>query len=353
MRKGTDAGILWHTRFAALARWKSNHGSCNVPKAEGVLGRWVVRQRELFKKGTLAVERKNLLNNLAFVWNTNHAAWQSKYHLLKQYNDARGHCCVPMSDPQLGMWVAKMRGNKRRGKLCQERVRRLDEIGFIWNTAETEWLEKFERLLQFRKRMGHACVPFNEGELGWWVNTQRQCKRKGKLSLHRERLLNQAHFVWNPHQFHAQRRKLATNKRLADKQVTKACSANEQPPDRQYSLSMATALTNKRQKLQSPQSDSLPSIRTTTPFSTNSTLPMYSRSAQVRSIASLLSPLPDGDKAFIPRMTIFPTQASFLPSLRNEPNLVSTSELPGQRASDFVLPPISSLMQLSGCLYLV
>lgn len=54
---------------------------------------------------------------------------------------------------------------------------------------------------------GDSCVPFNEGELGWWVNTQRQNKRKGKLVPHREALLDKADFVWNPQEFLAARRR--------------------------------------------------------------------------------------------------------------------------------------------------
>ncbi len=68
-------------------------------------------------------------------------------------------------------------------------------------------MDKYNRLLDFRNTNGHSCVPFNEGELGWWVNTQRQNKRKGKLLPHREALLNKADFVWAPQEFLAARRR--------------------------------------------------------------------------------------------------------------------------------------------------
>lgn len=178
-----------------------------MPKAEGKLGRWVVRQRELHKKGKLETERKKKLDRLEFVWNTNEAAWEHRYALLVRYAETHGHCCVPISDATLGMWVAKMRANRRRNKLSKHRIDKLNAIKFVWNTAETDWMDKYKRLLEFRRINGHSCVPFNEGELGWWVNTQRQNKRKGKLIPHREALLNQAHFVWNPQEFLAARRR--------------------------------------------------------------------------------------------------------------------------------------------------
>lgn len=207
MDSDTDGTALWQRRLSDLRDWKHKHGHCTVPKAEGKLGRWVVRQRELFKKGKLHHRRRDDLDTLDFVWNTNNAAWQRRYNLLVEYAYEHGHCCVPIAHPKLGMWVAKMRANHRRGKLPQPRVAKLVRIGFVWNTAETDWMDKFDKLLQFRKRHGHSCVPFNEGDLGWWVNTQRQCKRKGKLVVEREALLNQAGFVWNPQQFLAARRR--------------------------------------------------------------------------------------------------------------------------------------------------
>lgn len=206
MENETDSK-LWEQRHSELTTWQSNHGNCNVPKAEGKLGRWVVRQRELHKKGKLEPERKKKLDKLGFVWNTNEAAWEHRYALLIKYAQVNGHCCVPISDATLGMWVAKMRANRRRDKLSAHRIDKLNAINFVWNTAEADWMDKYNRLLEFRRINGHSCVPFNEGELGWWVNTQRQNKRKGKLIPNRETLLNQAVFVWNPQEFLAARRR--------------------------------------------------------------------------------------------------------------------------------------------------
>ena len=35
----------------------------------------------------------------------------------------------------LYQWVHDVRGNRRRGKLAADRVRRLDELGFVWNPS--------------------------------------------------------------------------------------------------------------------------------------------------------------------------------------------------------------------------
>ncbi len=138
------------------------------------------------------------MNNIGFVWNTVTAMWEERYRRLTEWKRVHGHCAVPIAQGELGTWVSKQRQLRKRGKLSQEKIDALNNLGFTWSTAEADWEDKFKRLCQWAKERGHASVPFNEGELGWWVNTQRQCKRKGKLSLAREERLCSLGFVWNP-----------------------------------------------------------------------------------------------------------------------------------------------------------
>ena len=64
---------------------------------------------------------------------------------------------------------------KRRGArqyLDDEKVRRLDEIGFTWafKKVTKSWEERFEDLVQFRSENGHCNVPRGFGSLGEWVS---------------------------------------------------------------------------------------------------------------------------------------------------------------------------------------
>lgn len=124
--------------------------------------------------------------------------WEERFRRLSEWKRTHGHCAVPIAQGELGTWVSKQRQLRKRGKLAKEKIELLDSLKFTWSTAEADWEDKFKRLCEWTKRHGHASVPFNEGELGWWVNTQRQCKRKGKLSVGREARLQTLGFVWNP-----------------------------------------------------------------------------------------------------------------------------------------------------------
>lgn len=188
----------WSQRYNQLVQYRAINGNCCVPKAQGPLGRWVARQRELRKKNAIQPDREAKLNELGFVWNTNDNAWDQHYERLKEYRDVNRHVCVPIAAGVLGVWVAKQRQLKRRGKLAANREERLNDLGFVWDTPSLEWNEKFEALQQWKAAVGDCRVPFNAGELGWWVNTQRQRKRKGQLQPDREAKLNAIGFIWNP-----------------------------------------------------------------------------------------------------------------------------------------------------------
>lgn len=70
------------------------------------------------------------------------------------------------------------------------------------DTAAADWEEKFGALLNWKDRNGgDTRVPFNspgEDGLGWWVATQRQALRKGKMSEERKTRLDSIGFCWNP-----------------------------------------------------------------------------------------------------------------------------------------------------------
>ena len=66
-------------------------------------------------------------------WDLIEHDWQEKYEQLKQYIQENGDANVPQRHSALGKWVRSQRERKGLGKLSNERIKLLDEIGFIWN----------------------------------------------------------------------------------------------------------------------------------------------------------------------------------------------------------------------------
>ena len=129
----------WQAMFADLVAYRAKHGDCNVPiygTENPRLGLWVERQRRARKLGILTEDHFQRLDKIGFVWSRAGEPWESKYAALVEYQQKHGHCrahAIAKENASLGKWVRKMRYKRRQGKLSEERVRRLDALGFTWS----------------------------------------------------------------------------------------------------------------------------------------------------------------------------------------------------------------------------
>ena len=133
----------WEERFELLKAYKEENGHYRVPKSAEYrgfkLGRWVEMQRCDGKSGKLGKDRVSQLNGIGFTWVTRESSrpWNEWFALLKAYKEEYGHCRVPRRAEyrgfNLGAWVHNQRCIHKNGKLSEERVARLDGIGFCWS----------------------------------------------------------------------------------------------------------------------------------------------------------------------------------------------------------------------------
>ncbi|ELR21862.1 helicase associated domain containing protein [Acanthamoeba castellanii str. Neff] len=95
-----------------------------------------------------------------------------------------------------------MRQSKRMGKMKEERVRKLEELGFLWRCEQTGkviWEEMIEKLKAFQARHGHCRVPVEwpeDPQLSAWVVYVRQRNRANNLSQEKVKELDAIQFVW-------------------------------------------------------------------------------------------------------------------------------------------------------------
>ena len=197
--------VKWEDKFSALVKYKEAYGDCNVPQSwieNPKLGAWIGNQRQTRKQGTLSDERVRRLKEIGFIWESNEAAWEEKFSNLIKYKEAHGDCKVPMGwieNPSLGQWADAQRQARKKGTLSEARVRRLEEIGFIWELLEAVWDDLFAALTEYKQAHGDCNVPQKwpeHPELGTWVNTQRGRRKKGVLSKERTRRLDEIEFIW-------------------------------------------------------------------------------------------------------------------------------------------------------------
>eukprot|EP00956_Cyclotella_meneghiniana_P010292 scaffold14196_cov27-Cyclotella_meneghiniana.AAC.2 len=131
--------------------------------------------------------------------------WEKRYRELVSYKEENGDCNVQRKFdkyPGLGIWVNNQRAYKKKGKLTDERKRKLDDIGFDSDLHATAWNKRLNELKQFKSVHGHCNVPLRYDQnpaLGRWVIQLRDKKKKDALCEERVNKLNTLNFTWNPH----------------------------------------------------------------------------------------------------------------------------------------------------------
>ena len=145
-------------------------------KPTGDLLRWVNYQNACNKKNKKGVEtdltedRIVVLNHVGFQWKlTNEERWEKNYQDLVQYEHLNGDCKVPRG-PGLGEWVSTQRKEMKKysqdksSSLTEDRIEKLDSIGFEWNL--NDWEDKYSQLYVFASENGHCDVPRKHKTLG-------------------------------------------------------------------------------------------------------------------------------------------------------------------------------------------
>ncbi|MDB4686088.1 Helicase associated domain protein [Akkermansiaceae bacterium] len=195
----------WNFQFQRLLAYKREYGDCLVPQdfKDKHLANWISNQRQTKRNGRLDPEKIERLNEIEFSWNRFDEVWETNFKKLAAYKEDYGDCLIPArweADKQLAGWVSKNRRDKKVGGLDQDKVQRLDDIGFVWNPAKETWKLQFQRLVSYKKEHGHCLVPksFKDTKLVSWVYGQRKAKRNQKLGSDQILQLNQLGFSWDP-----------------------------------------------------------------------------------------------------------------------------------------------------------
>jgi predicted helicase len=196
----------WEDGFRQLLRYKQEHADCNVRRGSlkyRDLGNWVHGQRRNRKDGKLSREQISRLDEQGFVWELFNISWEKMFSELKEYKRLHGDCNVLRGWPKnrrLANWVGVQRAKKAGGTLGKDRIRRLEEEGFIWDRSEAAWEEMFKTLVAYKAIHRNCNVrarwPENP-QLATWVSTQRKQKKQGKLSHQRIKRLNSLDFTWD------------------------------------------------------------------------------------------------------------------------------------------------------------
>ena len=202
-------GMVWKTRsetawakgLEAARRYRQQYGDLQVPSAykdaDGfALGNWIRNTRSRFGSGGLKESQIRELDALGMVWNSIDAKWERCYAEAALYYEKHGSLnlapkYVSPSGIRLGAWVENQRAYYLKGELSDDKIRRLEAIGMLWEGRnDRQWLKAYEAAERYFQQYGDLNVPYQyvspEGiRLGYWVVRQRAAY-KGRFSIEKK-----------------------------------------------------------------------------------------------------------------------------------------------------------------------
>ena len=204
----------WLEQYTALADFKTEHGHIEVPVSylpNPSLYYWIGTQKQSYKKGKLSEDKIELLNKIDFDFvckprdrqkkvlrsgekpflDTDE--WEKLFGELVEWKEKNGNCDVPQRSGRLGSWVHYMRFYIKQGKLSQEQIDRLNQVGFTWNVTEDRWMAKYQALSKYKADHGNFDMVASNPIYNW-VTYQRKLYHDGSLPEDRVNLLNEIQF---------------------------------------------------------------------------------------------------------------------------------------------------------------
>jgi len=207
----------WDIMYLEAEKYYEEHGNLIVPAtfetSEGYsLGRWIRTQRNSYE--SLSDEQVEKLNKIGMLWTSViKDRWLTNYNYARRYYEEHGNLVVPYAyeitddgaNVKLGVWISSQRDSYAKGRLRDEQISMLEEIGMCWDRYDEKWEIGYSYARLFKEQKGDInFVPTDYNidgfTLGRWLNSQRTNYRNGKLNDKRIAKLSKLGFKWSAHE---------------------------------------------------------------------------------------------------------------------------------------------------------
>jgi superfamily II DNA or RNA helicase len=204
----------WDEMFVELQTVKMKHGHCDLDKIKKIglyeLHGWVEAQQRKFRRGELNDGQIEKFKALGVVFEMPitdpRQAWDKMFETLVKYKQKYGDCDVPSNFSEmeyLGSWAACQRKLRSDGLLSRDLIRRLEEVGFVWDRKEYHWQKMYSAASLHLSSGGlsglEAYIRFNgeaHTEMRKWVEAQQSAKKRKVLSRPKQSALEEIGFPW-------------------------------------------------------------------------------------------------------------------------------------------------------------
>ncbi len=205
LEKLNSIGFVWDTDEE---RWQSNYleikkmteqyghfpkrSDFSADEGKWSLYVWLTAQRVKFGRGELSEEKQKLLNDIGFELNTetNDERWNRLYLEAKKFNEENNRFPTTTDVKkypemnELYRWIIRQRKAFNEGKLSEDRVKLLNELGMVWDLSDAKWngqLELLNAFIRENKRTPSANEKFKNKAIGQWYSEQLRRLKSGSL----------------------------------------------------------------------------------------------------------------------------------------------------------------------------
>jgi len=189
----------WELGVQILGTYLAQVSDADVPAGAVcrgfAVGRWVARQREDHRAGTLTAEQEQALTALpGWRWSSREERWGKGFAALTIFVQRHGHACPPQAAVvgtfRLGAWVSQVRRSFKNGTLPAAAVRAVQALpGWSWSPQQDAWDAVFQVLATYAEQTGDPrparSARCSGVALGEWVMRQHQQHAGGRLSSER------------------------------------------------------------------------------------------------------------------------------------------------------------------------
>ena len=123
--------------------------------------------------------------------------WDRNYMLLCEYKEKFGNMDFSKKAKYKGInlrnWVSMQRVQYKNHKLSEEKIKKLEKIGFDFEVSENQWMRNYEAYKQYIETLNEKNVieydAVEVNRLKTWINSQKAQDKKLKLSSKRKKML--------------------------------------------------------------------------------------------------------------------------------------------------------------------
>lgn len=156
------------------------------------IGEWIHRQRVAYSLQKLTLNQINQLEKMGLFWNLNNDIFADNLSKLEIFIKENNQYPTKKSNYSLFNFVSDLRKNYKNGRLSDDKVKALNNMGFIWDKLEYEWNKKYNLCKEYKKMNGKlpiATTIYKNENIGYWIGTQKKTISEGKICENRIKLL--------------------------------------------------------------------------------------------------------------------------------------------------------------------